>query len=63
MAFHERLMTQAQFQAYFSGAVIIAEQNHLDIRMQQLPALQGVPLNDSVVAMKRLRGSKESQHL
>src|ERR1700737_2060935 len=56
------LMPQPKFRANLSGSLIIPEQYHFHIRVQQLPALQRVPLNDAVMPQKWLRRGKYRQH-
>jgi hypothetical protein len=56
------LVTQPIFFTHFRRTQVIAENNHLYLRMQQLPALQGIALDHSIVAFERLsRGEKCQQ--
>lgn len=55
-------MNQTQLVAGLSGALFIAEEDDLNVRMQEFPTQQRIALNDTVVTDKRLRGGKESQH-
>ena len=42
-----RFVADSELRAGLRGAFIVSEQNHLDIRMQQCPALQRIALNNS----------------
>src|SRR5208283_1046372 len=57
-----RLVAQAEFAANFSGALFVAEENHLNVWMQPLPAFQRVALDDVNMPGKGLRRGEESDH-
>ncbi len=62
VALHKRLVTQAEFGADFGGAFVIAEKDDLDVRMEELPGLQGVALDDGGVIAERFRGGEKREH-
>src|SRR5262249_22909311 len=54
-----RFIPNAQLLRRLGRSFVVAEKNHLDIRMQQRPTFQGVPLNDADVPAERFCSSKE----
>src|SRR5215468_9619551 len=57
-----RLVTEFEVFRCLRSAFFVTEQNNLDIRMKQCPALQGVALDHADVPFERLSCGKESQH-
>src|SRR6266436_4225821 len=63
VSLHMRLMPQSELRTNLARSLVITEQDYLDVRMQNLPACQRVPLNHSVVALERLRCCEKCDHL
>jgi hypothetical protein len=61
-AFDVRLVADAELLRGLGRALFVAEQNDLDVWMQERPTFQRVALNDAVVARKRFRRGKKSEH-
>src|ERR1035438_10031401 len=57
------LMPNAQLLAHFGGAFFVPKKNDLHIRMEQLPALEGVTLNDIAMAFKWFGSGEDRYHL
>jgi len=57
-----RLVAYAQFARGFPRPFIVAKEDHLDVRVQQHPALQRIALDDAAVASKGLPRREERQH-
>src|SRR5208282_4227085 len=55
-------VAQTQFAADLRGARIVAEENHLHVRMQPLPAFQRIALDHRGVPGERFGGSEERNH-
>ena len=56
-------VTDAQFATDCGGAFLVAEEDDLDVRMERLPALQGVALDDGDVSDEGFRCGEEGEHL
>src|SRR2546427_8768962 len=52
--FHMRLMPQSKLGACLGGSFIVAEQNHVYIRVHERPALERVPLNHPLCPLNGL---------
>jgi hypothetical protein len=63
VSFDIRFVANSELLADLRGALIVTEQNHLDIGMQHCPAFQRIPLDNSTVSPKRLRRSDNRKHL
>ena len=61
--FHMWVVDEAKLGADFRGAFIIPENDDFYLRVQQLPALQRIPLNHPVVPAERLSRRKKGQHI
>src|SRR5258705_9934996 len=59
---HMRLVSQTQLPANLRRSLFVTEQDHFHLWIQQLPALQRIPLNYSAVSLKHLRRREKSQH-
>ena len=57
-----RFVPQAHFRADFRSAGLVAEQNYFDAGIKPFPTGKRVPLNNSVMPLKRLCGREKSQH-
>ena len=60
--FYLPLVPQPKFHAYFLRSLIVPEENHLGVRVQQRPTLQRVALRYPVVPPKWLSRRKKSNH-
>src|ERR1700687_2504985 len=56
------LVTQAELGTHFCSSFFVTKKDYFHVRMQQFPALQRIPLNDSIVALKWLCRGEERQH-
>src|SRR6516165_7695768 len=63
ISFHIRFVAHAELMTDFCSALIIAEQNHFDIWMKKLPALQSIVLDDTNMTVERLGSSEDCDHL
>ncbi len=59
VSFDMRFVADSKPRANFRGAFIVSEQNDLDIRMQQCPALQSIALDYGGMADEGLCGGEE----
>src|SRR5215475_2428854 len=61
-ALNFRLVPESKFPANLGRSLVVAEENHFNVWMQELPALQRVPLNHIDVTPERFRRGKKRNH-
>jgi len=57
-----RYLTQTEILANRCGSVVIAKKYDFGVRMEQLPTLQRIPLNDIDMSLKRLGRGEQRKH-
>jgi len=55
-------MAKTEFAADLASALVVAKQNYLNIRVQKLPAIQCIALDDRRMPVEGLGRSEECDH-